>query len=68
MGTGMAVAIVMACLAILVVAKMRGPVDDEAALIMLTRSEAAGANTRAGAGAFFVILLFIIFLAAILIG
>ena len=68
MGTGMAVAIVMACLAILIVAKMRGPVDDEATMILLNRSEAAGTNTRTGAGVFFVILLFIIFLAAILIG
>lgn len=68
MGTGMALAIIMACLAILVVAKTRAPADDDAAMLVYTRNQMLGTEARSGAWAFVVILFVILFLALAMAG
>ncbi|HEY3342036.1 MAG TPA: hypothetical protein VGK81_08465 [Anaerolineae bacterium] len=68
MGTGMVLAVVMACFAILLIAKARAPVNDEAATVFYTRDQMVGTQTSSGGWAFMVVLLAVLFLAIVLAG
>jgi ABC-type sugar transport system permease subunit len=68
MGSGMVLAVVMACFAILLIAKAGAPVNDEAATVIYTRDQMVGPQTSSVGWAFAVILLAVLFLAIVLAG
>ena len=68
MGTGIVLAVVMACFAILLIAKTRVPANDEAEMVVYTRDQMMRAEAGSGGWAFVVILLAVLFLAIVLVG
>jgi hypothetical protein len=63
---GVTLVIAMAGLVILMIAKMRGPVDDRATMVVLTRDDLVGTEVRGGAWGLVIVLLFVVFLSILM--
>lgn len=67
MGTGSVLAVVMAGIVILLIAKTRVPMNDETQTVLYARDQMVGRETRAGGWTFAVILLIVLFLAVFMV-